>query len=296
MIEKTQFKGFDAVKLTNGKGDELIVLTEIGPRIISYKPEGKDNFFYENEMDLQKEKIDPIKWHVFGGTRLWVSPESSLTYAPDNKPVKTRIKENRATFISETDDTNQIKKIIEIEAKEHSFSINFTVKNEGSLLVSAGLWALSCLKPAGDAIIYLPWGEESNWNVKDMKYWRSWLSSGSDVESAQWIPTNEFFIVKPTGETGKVGFANRHGFVLFRTGDLSFIKRAGYIESAAYPDDGCSFEIYTSSAFYEIESLSPLYCLKPGIVYTHTEDWWAGFEPVDTDSINGVKSFINRLF
>jgi hypothetical protein len=296
MIEKIQFKGFDAVKLTNNKGDELIVLTEIGPRIISFKPEGKDNFFYVSEVDLQKEKIDPKKWYVFGGTRLWVSPESSLTYAPDNKPVKVLIEGARATLISDVDESNPLKKITEIEIKEQSFRINSTVINEGSLLVSAGLWALSCLKPAGDAVIYLPWGEESDWNIKDMKYWENWLSSGSDVESAQWSPTNEFFIVKPTGETGKVGFANRHGFALYRTGDLSFIKRAEYIESAAYPDDGCSFEIYTSSIFYEIESLSPLYCLKPGIAYTHREDWWAGFESIDTDSIKGVKSFINRLF
>jgi hypothetical protein len=31
MAEKTEFRGFAAVKISNGKGDELIILTEVGP-------------------------------------------------------------------------------------------------------------------------------------------------------------------------------------------------------------------------------------------------------------------------
>ena len=38
MIEKTDFNGIKAVKVTNKKDDELILLYEVGPRIISFKP------------------------------------------------------------------------------------------------------------------------------------------------------------------------------------------------------------------------------------------------------------------
>ena len=65
---------------------------------------------------------------------------------------------------------------------------------------------------------------------------------------------------------------------------------------ALYPDDGCTFEIYTSSQFYEIETLSPLYCLKPGVSYSHREEWWAGYEKINTQTIQSVKSFVNELF
>ncbi len=295
MVEKTEFQGFEAVRITNGKGDELIILTEVGPRIISFKPEGGENFFYLDEESFSKKNINSDEWHVYGGTRLWVSPEGPTTYAPDNVAVQASLNDFRVTIMT-LDESTSIKKIIQVQAEERHFTIDYTIVNEGSLLQTAGIWALSCIIPGKGSAIYLPWGEGSEWNVKDMKYWRSWLGVGSDVQSKQWRPTNEFFIINPTGETGKVGFTNRHGFALFQRGDLSFIKKSDYIEGADYPDDGCNFEIYTSSPFYEVETLSPLYCLKPGVSYTHREEWWAGYDKIDTNTIHSVKSFVEEIF
>jgi hypothetical protein len=294
MADRTNFRGFEAVRLENGKGDELTILTEVGPRIISFRPEGGDNFFYVNDENF-KGDAHPDKWHVYGGTRLWVSPEAPITYAPDNRAVKTEVEDSRVTLTA-PDPRTGIKRIIEVKARERTFSLTFTILNEGTMLHTAGLWVLSCLEPAAGTSIYLPWGEEGHWNVKDMKYWRSWLEAGSDIESKQWSPTNEFFIIRPTGETGKVGFRNRYGFALFQRDTLSFIKRSPYYESAQYPDDGCTFEVYTSREFYEIETLSPLFCLKPGIPYSHREEWWAGHETIDTGSIASVHSFANDTF
>jgi hypothetical protein len=201
-------------------------------------------------------------------------------------------------------DTHLIKSIT-VEPRDTSFAVTYTIVNVGPHLASAGLWALTCLAPShapsvdgeeseGSAI-YLPWGEDSAWNVKDMKYWRGWLGAGSDIESTQWRPTNEFFTVRPTGEVGKVGFANRNGFILFRQGELSFIKRSAYVEGALYPDGGCSTEIYTSADFYELETLSPVYLMKPGTPYVHREEWWAGFEDVPVAGITGTKSFADSV-
>lgn len=294
MVEETKFEGFTAIRLTNDKGDELVILTETGPRIMSFKPEGGENFFYVNK-DNFREKVGSDQWLVYGGTRLWVSPETAVTYAHDNVPVQVKTDRDRVTLTAPAGETG-IRKTMMVEAKPRTFRITCTVVNEGPLLHSAGIWVLSCLEPAAGSRIYLPWGEQGEWNVKDMKYWRSWLEAGSDIESKQWRPTNEFFIIEPTGETGKVGFRNRHGFALFQRGNLSFIKKAGYIEEAHYPDDGCSFEVYTSKDFYEIETLSPLYCLKPGVAYSHSEDWWAGYERIETGSIRSVGSFIEGTF
>jgi hypothetical protein len=294
MVEETNFEGLKAVRIANDKGDELVVLTEVGPRIISFKPEGRDNFFYVNRDNFGK-KVDFDQWSVYGGTRLWVSPEMRVTYAPDNAPVQVKTDTAGVTLTAPGGETG-IRRIMRVEAKPRTFSITYAIVNEGPMLHSAGLWVLSCLEPAAGSRIYLPWGEEGEWNVKDMKYWRSWLEAGSDIESKQWKPTNEFFVIEPSGETGKVGFRNRHGFALFQRGDLSFIKKAEYIEESRYPDDGCSFEVYTSKDFYEIETLSPLYALKPGIAYSHREDWWAGHEKVDTRSISSVQAFLAETF
>jgi len=295
MVEKTDFNGFEAVCISNGKGDKLTILTEIGPRIISFEPEGGENFFYVDEKNLNKKNKGSAEWLVYGGTRLWISPECPATYAPDNVAVQASLK-NKCVTIEAPDETTSIKKVVKIVAGESTFTVDYTIINEGSHLLTAGIWALSCIMPGEGSAIYLPWGEDSEWNVKDMKYWRSWLGVGSNLESKQWRPTNEFFIINTTGETGKVGFANRHGFALFQRGDLSFIKKSAFIETAVYPDDGCNFEIYTSSIFYEIETLSPLYCLKPGVPYSHREEWWAGYDKIDTATIQSAKNSVDKIF
>ena len=292
MIEKTKFMKLDALKLVNEKNDELIVITEVGPRIISFKPEGRDNFFWVNKKEIQKASKGDSTWRSFGGTRLWIAPEYELTYTPDNLPCETAVEGNKAKISAPVDEQTGLRRSIEIEVGKESFAITYGLKNERKHLFTAGLWVLSCLAPYKGAEIYLPWGADMEWDVKDMRYWKSWLGHGSNINSKQWKPTPEFFIVKTTHEQGKVGFPNRWGFCLFRYKKLTFIKKSDYIETAQYPDDGCTLEVYTSKDFYELETLSPLYVLKPGVIYTHSEEWWAGFDKVDVSTIAAAKRFV----
>jgi hypothetical protein len=296
MIEKTKFMKLDALRLVNEKGDELIALTEVGPRIISFNPEGKENFLYVNKREIEKVKKGDAAWYSFGGSRLWIAPEYELTYTPDNLPCETVVEGNKAKITAPVDERTGLRRVIEIEALKETFSVTHGIKNEREHLFTAGLWVLTCLAPYKGAEIYLPWGEDSSWDVKDMRYWKSWLVHGSAIASKQWRPTAEFFIVKTTHEQGKVGFPNRWGFALFRYKKLNFIKKSDYIETAQYPDGGCTFEVYTSKDFYELETLSPLYCMKPGVTYTHREEWWAGFEKVDVSTIAAASRFTAGKF
>jgi len=294
MVEKSTFMDFDSLKITNRKGDELVVLIEVGPRIISFRPEGGDNILYVNEQDFTRKKAGSETWCIYGGTRLWVSPETELTYLPDNEPSETVIEGEEILIRGPLDPKTKLRKTIDIRVLPSTFHIEFAVKNEGRHLFFAGLWVLTCVRPQHGSEIFLPWGEKPEWNVKDMKYWRNWLGNRTAVQSDQWHPTDEFFIVRPSGETGKVGFANRWGFALYRRGEVSFVKCADYIESAHYPDGGCSCEVYTSKDFYEIETLSPLYMMKPGSTYMHSELWWAGFDAVDMSSIDSAHRWIEK--
>jgi hypothetical protein len=54
--------------------------------------------------------------------------------------------------------------------------------------------------------------------------------------------------------------------------------------------------VYTSKDFYELETLSPLYCMKPEATYTHKEEWWAGFEKVDVGTIAATSAFAAGKF
>src|SRR5215475_16008483 len=76
-------------KLSNGLV-ELIVTTDIGPRIIRYGFVGEENVF--GEILEMKVPGDPGDWRPWGGHRLWTAPEAMpRTYSPDNSPIKFAI-------------------------------------------------------------------------------------------------------------------------------------------------------------------------------------------------------------
>ncbi|MYB54434.1 MAG: hypothetical protein F4X77_19875, partial [Acidobacteriia bacterium] len=69
-VEKIPYAGWpNCYRLSNGEV-ELIVTSDVGPRIIRYGFEGGQNFFVELEEDLGKTGGD--NWRLYGGSRLWV--------------------------------------------------------------------------------------------------------------------------------------------------------------------------------------------------------------------------------
>lgn len=317
MIEMLKFNGIDAVKINNKKGDELIVLTGVGPRIISYKTsEFNKNFFYINNDDFENYQENLDEWHIFGGTRIWTSPETKASYIPDNGTCKVYERNETLTVYSRPDEELKIIKKMFIQPLEKSFKITYSLVNTGKYLITCGIWVLSCLEPLMGFKIFVPWGEayeeeitqdenitltglknpdNFRWNVKDIKFWKNWLGVKTNISSKQWKPTDEFFIIEPEGETGKIGLRNRMGYAIYTDGEFSFVKYSPYIESAYYPDDGCSFEFYISREFYEIETLSPLFTLKPLVEYSHTEFWWAGTEKINLETTFDAKKDIKKL-
>lgn len=67
---------------------QLIVLTEVGPRILYFGFIGEENEFHDASETSTHSSDREFK--VYGGHRLWVSPEVARTYYPDNFPVSMR--------------------------------------------------------------------------------------------------------------------------------------------------------------------------------------------------------------
>src|SRR5579884_1766735 len=86
-IEKVAYRGWpNCYRISNGEV-ELIVLTDVGPRIIRYGFIGGQNLFkeFQEQMGRSGEK----EWMPRGGHRLWMAPEDPVgSYALDNSPVK----------------------------------------------------------------------------------------------------------------------------------------------------------------------------------------------------------------
>ena len=82
-FKEKEYKNFGkCLEISNGIVDLLVTL-DIGPRIIRYGFCGKENMFYEDIDRLTHNKSDELKevygddavWYLYGGHRLWISPE-----------------------------------------------------------------------------------------------------------------------------------------------------------------------------------------------------------------------------
>ncbi len=68
---------------------QIIVTTDVGPRVVSCGFKGKENLFYNNPAEIG---TSGAKEYVgYGGHRLWAAPElAKRTYYPDNFPVEVK--------------------------------------------------------------------------------------------------------------------------------------------------------------------------------------------------------------
>src|SRR3954453_10057514 len=84
-IEKTAWGGWpNCYRITNGEV-ELIVTTDVGPRVMRYAFVGGQNLF--KEFTPQLGKHGEKEWMPRGGHRIWMGPEDAkLTYELDNGP------------------------------------------------------------------------------------------------------------------------------------------------------------------------------------------------------------------
>src|ERR1700693_2324158 len=90
-IDKTQYRGWpNCYRISNGEV-ELVVSSDVGPRILRYSFVGGQDMF--KEFDEQMGKHGESTWQARGGHRVWMSPEDSvLTYAPDNSAIRAEVK------------------------------------------------------------------------------------------------------------------------------------------------------------------------------------------------------------
>jgi len=85
MVQKISYRGWNnAWQLSNG-AVELVVLADVGPRIVRYGFCGGENILCE--LSQEAGLTGGNDFHLYGGHRLWAWPEVARTYFPDNRPV-----------------------------------------------------------------------------------------------------------------------------------------------------------------------------------------------------------------
>lgn len=289
-ITKRAFAGFtDCYQLTEGD-KELIVVAEVGPRILSASVGKSGNILFVDEE--RTIKLESENWYIYGGHRLWISPETVACYKSDNAPCEVSTTDDGIEF-STKNEKNGITNVVAIRTKNGNFIVTHTLRNSGEFLYQGAIWALTCVRPEGT--VFIPWGSGGAWDTKKIIYWNSWADHGSDVQSGQYVPTKDLFLIKPTGEEGKVGTGGEEGFIGVTTDKYTFIKSFDRIPTNTYPDDNCAIEAYTCEHFIELETLSPMTILRPGSHLTHTETWTLTEKQVDPEDGEAVRALLRGL-
>jgi hypothetical protein len=277
-IERTEFRGWREAYRLRLREAEIVVVTEVGPRILSLSVGGGSNLLFVDEETAGLGQGD-ADWHVYGGHRLWVAPETEDTYAPDNLPCEVEVSDGRLTVISPVTPRTKLQKRLTFTAREGRFVIEHGVRNTGDVLYPGAIWALTCVVPSGGVVF--PWGRGGAWDLKKIVYWNRWMDHRSDVTSRQWQPGPDLFMVVPTGEEGKVGTHSPEGWVALCREDATFVKSYDWVPGARYPDEDSSLQVYTCDRFVEMETLSPLTVFYPGAEIVHREIWTVTAEAID---------------
>jgi hypothetical protein len=261
---------------------QLLVLTEVGPRILFFGFVGEDNEFHE--IPEHSGKHGDQTFRVYGGHRLWVSPEIARTYYPDNFAVAVRKEHDAFVFTAPPESMppgTGLQKEIEIKLAETGAQVTIThrIHNIGQEPTEMAPWALSVMAGGGKAILPLPpRAPMSADRLLPEGVLALW--SYTDLADPRWkIGTKYMQLHQTTNCAGPfkeqmIGIFNPVGWgAYFRKGHL-FVKKAQVTKNAKYPDFGCNFEIFTDAHSLELETLGPLQILRPGDTAEHTEDWW----------------------
>jgi hypothetical protein len=275
-IEKTEYAGWpNCYRISNGEV-ELIVTTDVGPRVIHFGFPGAKNVFVEYKEQLGKS--GESTWQARGGHRLWAAPESMPdTYALDNSPVKATVNGSIITLLQPIEKETGLQKEMTIELAPSGTHVKLTHRIENTRAATRRLaaWALTQMATGGMAIVAIPprgTHEEVLLPTNPLTMW-----AYTDFSDKRWTFTKKYITLKndPNNkEAQKTGLYNASTVSAYLNDGTLFVKRAeapGKPED--YPDFGCSSETFTNNEFLEMETLGPLLDLAQGKSVTHVENW-----------------------
>jgi hypothetical protein len=260
--------------LANGEV-EVVVTTDIGPRVMRYAFVGGENIL--GEVPGSTAEKDKNTWQSWGGHRLWIAPEGQpKSYGPDNSPIKHMVSGNSIRLEQPTEPGTGIQKtmVVTLDASGTGVTVQHTLTNRGAKPFELAPWALTVMNPGGVAIIpEEPYASHDSalLPARPIVLWHY-----TDLSDARFDIGPKFLrlATDPAKEASqKIGVGNKQGWVAYARNGLLFVKKAPYQEGKHYPDYGCNFEVYTAGNFIEVESLGYLQTLAPGQSAGHTEHW-----------------------
>lgn len=270
MQQILEYKNFGKCVRFEENGMIVMVTIDVGPRII-YFGDKQNNILKEDLERKVQVYNDAYKdnWYLYGGHRLWKSPEDICTYVADNKPVSYRLKEYGGTFISNIDP--KFDYILDISIKKNKVYIENTIVSKSKNIESIAAWALTVMDIGGELTVNL------NKKMDDLNPQQNlviWPYTNIYDERIK-ITKEKLIIQQKSGlEPLKLGlFLNTPEAEYSLKGMKFKCKFKEKNSTGKYGDFMSNMEIYTSGDILEIEGLSSMRDLKCGESVTLYEEW-----------------------
>lgn len=280
VLKEIRYKNYGrCLSIANGQA-ELIVTLDLGPRIISYRLFSGENVFWEDlerRLHQKGELMDKTfgagsVWYLYGGHRLWTSPEYPTTYNPDNGPVEYTPTENGAVFSAGIQPVLGLRFSMEVSLDGEGSGVRLLhrIRNESDKPVELAPWALTVLAPGGVELLAMNTEDTGFLPNRRMTLWPyTRLTDPRLCLMDRYITLNS---EKGAPSPIKLGLDLKKGWAAYLNKGTLFVKRFTHIDGD-YPDGGCSFETYTNSDFLECETLGVLSRLAKGDTAEHEERW-----------------------
>lgn len=292
-FEKTTCNGSEAVQISTATF-ELAATTCCGPRICRLAPKGGDNILL-----WEPGKYGREGWDLRGGHRVWATrpgaDENEDTYTPDNEPCDVKIDGGSVTITGAPSDRNHTRRGMRISVLgDECIEVDNFVVNEGPMLYSCGVWALTCTLPGGDAEYVVPIGDGSSWDAFTLVSFRTWAGQGQGgFADDQITVTDDLVRIHPRGIENKRAIQSHAGIIAMTSPErnLTFAKKADFDPAGHYPlNTNVAFYIGPDNFMVEMETMGPECTLKPGQELHHVENWTLRNRAVDLDNAETVRN------
>jgi hypothetical protein len=274
-VDKTAYKGWaNCYRVTNGEV-ELVVTSDVGPRIIRFGFVGGQNLF--KEFPDQLGKTGEAQFQLRGGHRVWKAPEDPVaTWAPDNVPVQIEITPDGLVAREPVEPLTKLQKEIAIHLAPSGTQVTVIhrIANRSLFPLEFSVWAMSMMAQGGVAITGFPPRGHHPADLAATNPLVMWAYT--DLSDKRWKFTKKYLMLRQDpndAEAQKIGLFNPNTWVAYVLNGEAFVKQARADPARTYPDFGCAFETFTNNEFLEIETLSSLTKVLPDQAAEHVETW-----------------------
>ncbi len=274
-VSKTPYGGWpNCYRIGNGTM-ELILTSDVGPRIIRCGFAGGQNLF--KEFSEQMGQSGESSWQIRGGHRLWIGPEDAkYTYGLDNAPVQVEVQGDAVVATQAVEPETGIEKSVEIRLATTGGAATLIHRftNRNLLPVEFAPWAPTVMAQGGVGITgYPPRGTHPEMlsPTNPLVMW-----AYTDWSDARWIFLKKYLGLRQDPQARspqKTGLFNPKTFGAYLLNGELFLKRYQADPDKTYPEYSCSFQTFTNADFLELETFGPMTRLRSGETAELIEEW-----------------------